>query len=283
MRARPAARLASFVVLTFFATFAILALADSASAAPVTFRLPWEAGESLVLTQDGDDPCCHDHVGPAAKAFDFARLDAQPFAIVAPADGIVVQLKLSSHHGCPEASCVNEANYLVIAHDDGTSTTMLHLASAPEWVRCGERVRAGVIVGVAGDTGLASGVHLHIERDRLPSGARACACGLDGLGCAADEAHFELFFPTAERPNLPLTFQEWPEAMAFAGRRVIVGPSRNADRAFVAGDAAPARSKSAARKSSGRMRLFVALTLAAGLAALVALFEHRLLGTRVGA
>ena len=52
-------------------------------------------------------------------------------------------------------------NYVVIDHRDGVSTLYAHLSR----IDCGagETVAAGEVIGIAGETGRATGVHLHFE------------------------------------------------------------------------------------------------------------------------
>lgn len=53
-------------------------------------------------------------------------------------------------------------NYVVVKADDGTGQAYMHLA-APATVDKGDRVTAGQPIGEVGDTGRASGCHLHFE------------------------------------------------------------------------------------------------------------------------
>lgn len=53
-------------------------------------------------------------------------------------------------------------NYLVLQHADGRATAYMHMRSAP-LVEKGDRVEAGDPIGEVGDTGRASGCHLHFE------------------------------------------------------------------------------------------------------------------------
>lgn len=53
-------------------------------------------------------------------------------------------------------------NYVVVKADDGTGQAYMHLA-APASVEKGDRVTAGQRIGAVGDTGRASGCHLHFE------------------------------------------------------------------------------------------------------------------------
>ena len=52
-------------------------------------------------------------------------------------------------------------NLVVVAHDDGVRTLYAHLASVA--VRVGDRLAGGTALGTVGQTGNASGAHLHFE------------------------------------------------------------------------------------------------------------------------
>ena len=54
-------------------------------------------------------------------------------------------------------------NYLVISHGGGYTTLYAHLPSTPMLVRLGQKVSAGDVVAQMGNSGNASGVHLHFE------------------------------------------------------------------------------------------------------------------------
>lgn len=203
-----------------------------AKASTVAARLPWSPGTSLYLTQDANDDCCSDHVGSNKWAYDFASYDGNPFDVLAPQAGTVVHVKMSSKHGCGDASCVNDANYVVIDHGDGTQTTMLHLAygSLDPAVKCGAFVRRGQRLAVSGSTGWSTGIHLHVERDQVKKNLKqVCECGPDGLGCTPSSAHWSLFWPSLNQPNVATRFAEWSSADAPKNRRGMIGPSTNVD------------------------------------------------------
>ncbi|RMI13390.1 M23 family metallopeptidase [Cellulomonas triticagri] len=53
-------------------------------------------------------------------------------------------------------------HWLLVVHDDGTYSRYQHLATAPT-VGAGQRVQAATRVGTCGETGRATGIHLHLE------------------------------------------------------------------------------------------------------------------------
>ena len=54
-------------------------------------------------------------------------------------------------------------NYIIIDHPGGYSTLYGHLPNSAMFVRLGQQVTAGERIGTMGNTGNASGVHLHFE------------------------------------------------------------------------------------------------------------------------
>ena len=72
--------------------------------------------------------------------------------LVAALGGVVTMAKFQERAG----------NYAVITADDGTSQAYMHMRQAA-LVKKGDRVEAGQQIGEVGDTGRASGCHLHFE------------------------------------------------------------------------------------------------------------------------
>ena len=92
------------------------------------------------------------------QGIDLACAEGTP--VRAAADGVVTSARRSASYG----------NVLRLCHADGLETLYAHLQYA--YVRPGEVVRAGQIVGTAGQTGRATGPHLHVE---LLRGGVRCA------------------------------------------------------------------------------------------------------------
>lgn len=74
--------------------------------------------------------------------------------VVASAGGIV------RVHGFHKSA----GNYISINHGNGWTTGYLHLKSVS--VKNGQRVKQGQVVGIKGNTGIGTGVHLHFELQR---------------------------------------------------------------------------------------------------------------------
>ena len=77
------------------------------------------------------------------------------------AEGVVVEHwpPPGAHGGVFRGHPVN-GGYIVLRHADGTETHYAHLATS--YVREGQRVHSGQVIGRVGDTGLCTGPHLHL-------------------------------------------------------------------------------------------------------------------------
>ncbi len=127
------------------------------------YYLPWEGGKTLYLTQSVG----HDRYTPSGSAhyaFDFATpgYPSGLFNVLAAKSGRVKQAVWTHPNGDPSYS-----NYLVLEDTSTVPTTYqlyMHLAqnSIPQELRTvGAPVRQGQFIGVADDTGVSSGNHLH--------------------------------------------------------------------------------------------------------------------------
>lgn len=76
---------------------------------------------------------------------------AEGTTVRAVLDGVVTTARRSATYG----------NYLCISHPDGQETIYAHMQYL--YVRAGEVVQAGQSLGTVGQTGRATGVHLHFE------------------------------------------------------------------------------------------------------------------------
>lgn len=73
--------------------------------------------------------------------------------LVAIADGTVMRV-----NNCG----ASYGNHIVYATDDGKSVLYAHMQNAPTF-KVGQRIKAGQVLGVMGNTGNSYGAHLHIE------------------------------------------------------------------------------------------------------------------------
>ncbi len=137
-------------VVAAAATLALLAPAAPATArrgAPVTaYQMPFPCGETWSgATRAGHSPSPH--------AIDWNRNPDLGAPVVAAAAGVV-----TTAYATPKGGY---GRWVVLDHGNGESSLYAHLASVV--VGVGQRVDQGAMVGTLGDSGNASGSHLHFE------------------------------------------------------------------------------------------------------------------------
>jgi hypothetical protein len=137
---------------------------EVATEPPDGFYLPLECGNTATVSQGNNSAFSHN--GDSAYAFDFSLPVGVP--MVAMADGEVGFLYDQTSPGDPcydggGQSCINEANYVVVLHADGTQTQYAHLSQV--LVSMGQAVARGEVVGLSGSTGWSTGPHAHVQRD----------------------------------------------------------------------------------------------------------------------
>lgn len=101
----------------------------------------------------------YSHTGMGRFALDFKAPVGTP--VLAARAGVVVDTRHDSNRGGPDRSYGNDANFVAILHDDGTTGEYYHLRYNGVMVHRGEQVSAGQLIGYTGNTGFSSLPHLH--------------------------------------------------------------------------------------------------------------------------
>ncbi len=155
--------------------FATVLTTETASAAP-PLKAPWACGDAYAVSQSHDTGS---HVGKGKWSWDFAMPVGTP--LVAPANGVVREVRQdSTKYGC-SPSYAYDANYVVIAFNDGTEALFLHLEANSVPVAVGDRVLAGDPIGRVGMSGWTCGPHLHFQVQKT----------CDSWWCRSTRATFE--------------------------------------------------------------------------------------------
>src|SRR5690606_20770995 len=129
------------------------------------YSLPYRPGSGFEVSQSYNGRFSHH--GDSRYAIDFAMPEGTP--VVAAREGRVVAVRSDSTVGGPDRKYEDAANYVVIAHADGTFGEYLHLYPHSVRVQTGDYVRRGQLLALSGNTGFSSGPHLHF----MVSGATA--------------------------------------------------------------------------------------------------------------
>ncbi len=128
------------------------------------YLFPFPHGKKYRLSQGPNG--AFTHYGENQYAYDF-DLDMGSL-VTAARDGTVLEVKADSNRGGPSTAYAQDANYILIHHEDGTFGNYVHLKQNGSLVKAGDRVKAGDPLGYSGNTGVSSGPHLHFDV-RIPT------------------------------------------------------------------------------------------------------------------
>ena len=104
----------------------------------------------------------------------FDEMDADPAAVLAAADGVVVQTEDGNYDKCHPGGGTSidcdgypiKANFVIVEHADGITSRYWHLRKHSVRVEVGDEVTCGDILGEVGSSGVSSKPHLHFEVNR---------------------------------------------------------------------------------------------------------------------
>lgn len=122
------------------------------------YRAPFATAQSFPVSQA--PPAAVTHVDVASR---YAVDIAMPVgtAVHAAREGLVINVAHKFFAGGLKRELGDEANFVQILHDDGTTAIYAHLQMDTIRVRPGQRVERGQYIANSGNTGFSSGPHLH--------------------------------------------------------------------------------------------------------------------------
>jgi murein DD-endopeptidase MepM/ murein hydrolase activator NlpD len=125
---------------------------------PLPYRAPFAPARSFEVTQAPPDAITHRDAG-SRNAIDIAMPVGT--AVHAARDGLVINVAHKFFRGGTTQEVRDEANFVQVLHDDGTTAVYAHLQMNTVRVRPGQRVQRGEYIANSGNTGYSSGPHLH--------------------------------------------------------------------------------------------------------------------------
>ena len=125
---------------------------------PGPYRAPFAAARSFPVTQAPPDAVTHRDAG-SRHAIDIGMPVGT--AVHAAREGLVINVAHRFFRGGTTQEVRDEANFVQVLHDDGTTAVYAHLQLNTVRVRPGQRVSRGEYIANSGNTGFSSGPHLH--------------------------------------------------------------------------------------------------------------------------
>ena len=99
--------------------------------------------------------------GDEANRYAIDLIVAEGTPVLAARDGVVMQAISGFKEGGSDPSLADRANQVRVLHEDGSMALYAHLQEGQVFVRAGEAVTLGQVIGRAGSTGYSTGPHLH--------------------------------------------------------------------------------------------------------------------------
>lgn len=148
---------------TYYATWGSLSVKHDDT---YMYQLPYPTGLSFPVSQGFHGK--YSHHGGDSYSIDFKMPEGSP--IHAAREGVVVGTKEDSSVGGSDKKFEWDANYVLIQHEDGTLGHYVHLQKDGVKVNIGEKVQAGQLIGLSGNTGHSTGPHLHFAVFKAQTG-----------------------------------------------------------------------------------------------------------------
>ena len=133
------------------------------------YRLPFISEQPIFVGQAPDGPIFSHNAVSNKNAIDLVMPIGTP--IVAARSGYVIEnIKQFADNGLAKPEFMDKANLVRILHDDGTWADYAHLKQYSSHVFPGQRIEAGMFIGLSGNSGFSTEPHLHFHLQKNTNG-----------------------------------------------------------------------------------------------------------------
>jgi murein DD-endopeptidase MepM/ murein hydrolase activator NlpD len=133
------------------------------------YQLPFESQRTHQVIQGYGG--AFSHQGDDANSLDFDLAGGDK--IMAARAGLVIDTEAGQTAGGNDPKHRNRANYVLVLQADGTIGRYIHLQPGGVKVRVGQKVKAGDLLGLSGNTGYSARPHLHFDVFRPLDGQKS--------------------------------------------------------------------------------------------------------------
>lgn len=124
------------------------------------YTLPFEKGETFYIGQGYGGSMSH-NLKNHTYALDFdLPLGTK---VCAARGGKILAVKQDSDKHGKTISSSKYANFIIVAHEDGSYANYFHLKQNSSLVKEGDQIKTGDVIALSGNTGWSDGPHLHFE------------------------------------------------------------------------------------------------------------------------
>lgn len=121
------------------------------------YWLPYREGTRYLLVQAANSKMSH----TAELSYDFKMKTGSSVCAARP--GVVIRARGNSNKGGLKEENLADGNYIVIQHIDGSIANYWHLQQNGVYVKVGDTVEQGQVIGASGNTGYTAFPHLHFQ------------------------------------------------------------------------------------------------------------------------
>jgi hypothetical protein len=121
------------------------------------YWLPFMSGRKFLLIQAANSNMSH----KSELSLDFKMKKGSQ--ICAAREGVVIEVKKDSDKGGLKDEYLSEGNHIIIRHNDGSIAQYWHLEKDGVFIKEGDTVQKGQLIGLSGNTGYTAFPHLHFQ------------------------------------------------------------------------------------------------------------------------